>query len=247
MGFFEDLAQDDRRIGMDCDVVVGHWTARPEIDASPQSLERLFARGGIDTALVSGAEAIWYDEEGGNRRTGETAEAHGWQHCPAVNLRAAHGIGDRLDEWMARGARAIRLPGTTQGVAPGTPGFRETVSQAAARGLVMLVEGNFTAVQGAFRGLGAKVIFLDASYYEMADFLLAARDEPTFVVSTRRMLGPDSFEIVCGEVGPAHLAFGSGTPLQDLEPTVWRLRDADLSPAEFEAVSGGTLRSLLEA
>ena len=247
MGFFEYLAHDERRIGLDCDVVVGHWTARPEIDGSPEALERLLTRGGIDSALVSGAEAVWYDEEGGNHRTATVADVRGWRHCPAVNLRAAHGIGDRLDEWQAAGARAIRLPGTTQGIGPGTPGFRETVTQAVARGLVMLVEGNFTAVQGAFRGMGAKVVFLDASYYEMADFLLVARDEPTFVASTRRMLGPDSFEIVCAEVGATHLAFGSGTPLQDLEPTVWRLRDAALSPAEFDAVAGGTLRNLLEA
>lgn len=247
MGFFEDLALDERRLALDCDVVVGHWTARPDLDASPEALLALQARGGIDSAVVACAEAVWYDEERGNRRASALAREHGWVPCHAVNLRDTYGIGERLDEWVESGVRAIRLPGSTQGISPSNPGYRKTVTEAAARRLVMLVEGDFTAVQAAFRGLGAKAVFLDASYYELADFLLVAQEEPAFVVSTRRMLGPDSFEIICDEVGAAHLTFGSGTPLQDLEPTVWRLRDAALSPADFDAVAGGTLRSLLEA
>lgn len=87
---------------------------------------------------------------------------------------------------------------------------------------------------------------LDLSYYQGADFLIAAADEPTFVASTRRLLGPDSLEIICDEVGAHHVVFGSGSPLQDLEPTVWRLRDARLSATDFAAVAGGTLTSLLE-
>lgn len=244
--FFERLAEDERRIRLDCDVVAGLWTSRADVDASPAAVAKLLERCNIDSALVSSSQAVWYDEEAGNAETAAWADEFGWLRCHAVNLRDTHGIAERLDEWVEAGVRAIRLPGVTQGKSPSTPGYRLTVEAAAERGLVMLVEGAFTAVQSAFRGLDAKVVFLDASYYELADFLIVAADEPGFVASTKRMLGPDSFEIVCAEVGASHLAFGSATPLHDLEPPVWRLRDADLSPAEFDAIAGGTLTNLLE-
>lgn len=245
-GFFERLASDTRRIALDCDVVAGPWTARADVDASPEAINRILERGGIEGALVTSSQACWYDEAGGAVELRRWAEQHGWLRCNAVNLRDAIGIGERLDAWLADGVRAIRIPGVTQGSSPGNPGYRHVVAEAAARGMTMLVEGPFTGVQGAFRGIGAKVIFLDASYYEMADFLLVARDEPGFVASTRKMLGPDSMEIICSEVGASHLTFGSGSPLQDLEPTVWRLRDARISDEDFAAVAGGTLTVLLE-
>lgn len=245
--FFEHLARDERRIALDCDVVAGTWTARADLDASPAAIARTLRRGAIDGALVSSAQGVWYDESGGHEELRDWSEEHGWLRCNAVNLRDTVGIGERLDRLVADGVRAIRLPSTTQGIAPGSPSYVHVVREAAARGLLMLAEGDFASVQGPFRGLGAKVIFVDAGYYQMSDFLIVAPDEPHFVASTRRMLGPDSFEIICSEVGSSHLAFGSGTPLQDLEPTVWRLRDARISAEDYAAVAGGTLTALLEA
>lgn len=246
-GFFEKLAADQRRIALDCDVTAGFWPARGDIDASPEAVQRLLSRGGIDTALATSAQACWYDEAGGADELRTWADDHGWLRCNAVNLRDAWGIGERLDAWVADGVGAIRLPSSTQGVPASAPGHRLVVEEAARRGLVMLTEGGFNQTQQAFRGLGAKVVFLEASYYELADFLIVARDEPHFVVSTRRMLGPDAIETICGEVGAAHIAFGSGAPLWDLEPSVWRTRDARISDEDFAAVTGGTLQQLLEA
>lgn len=245
-GFFERLAADERPIALDCDVVAGLWTSRADVDGSPEAITAILRRGGIVNALVASAQACWYDEAGGAEQLKAWSQAHDWHRCNAVNLHDAIGIEDRLDAWLEDGVRAIRIGSTTQNVAPGRPGYQRIVDTAASRGMVMLVEGLFSQVHMFFRGRGAKVVFLDATYYEMADFLLIAQEEPGFVTSTRKMLGPDAFETVCGEVGASHIAFGSGSPLQDLEPTVWRLRGARLSSEDFEAVAGGTLRSLLE-
>lgn len=243
--FFAELSADQRRITLDCDAVVGHWPARADLDLSAARLAELFARGGIDRGLVTHTRGVWYDEARGATECLSTAKEHGWLPCPATNLRDAVGIGERLAQWWDLGVRAIRLPGTTQQVSSTTPGYALTVAEAARLGMTMLVEGGFTAVQGAFRGRGAKVVFLDISYYETADFLIAAADEADFVASTRRLMGPDSLETITESVGSSHLAFGSGSPLQDLEPSVWRLRDARLDEADFTAVAGGTLAALL--
>lgn len=244
--FFAELAEDTRRIELDCGVLAGHWTARADLDAAPDRIRPILARGGIDSAVVVSGMAVMYDEARGNAQALEWAEDLGWTAAHAVNLRDCWGIEEKLAEWHQRGVRAIRLQGVTQLVPVTAPGYRATVRAAASLGLTILVEGNFNTVQHAFRDLGAAVVFLDMGYYETADFMIAAREEPGFVASTRRLLGPDSLEIVCEQVGAQHVAFGSGVPLQDLEPTVWRLRDARLAPEEFRAVAGGTMRGLLE-
>lgn len=244
--FFSELADDARRITTDCDVLAGHWTARADLDTSPGRVAALLERGGIDSALVASAKAVMFDETSGNQQVRTWAQEHGWSAAHVVNLRDCWGIEDKLEEWVGLGVRAIRLPGITQMVPVTSAGYQLVVREAVRLGLVMMVEGNFSVMQHAFRGLGAKVVFLDMGYYETADFMIAAREEPGYVASTRRLLGPDSLEIICGEVGAHHVAFGSGTPLQDLEPTVWRLRDARLAPEEFRAIAGGTINELLE-
>lgn len=244
--FFADLAADERPITLDCDVTIGFWPPRADLDLSPAGVARVLERGRIGGALVTASAGVWSDEARGVEDTLAAAELHGWSPCPAVNLRDARGIGERLDAWLERGVQAIRLPSCAQHIPTHSPGFQLTVREAASRGLLMLADGDFVEVQRAFRDLGAKVVFLDLSYYQGADFLIAAADEPTFVASTRRLLGPDSLEIICDEVGAHHVVFGSGSPLQDLEPTVWRLRDARLSATDFAAVAGGTLTSLQE-
>lgn len=245
--FFESLAGDERVIELDCDVTVGYWPPRGDLDLSPDAVGALLARGGIRRALITSGQAVYYDEPGGNAEASQWAEERGWLACYAVNVRDAWGIAERLDDWLARGVRALRLPGVTQLTPASAPGYQLVVREAAARGMTMLVEGGFDDVQHHLRGLGAKVVFLDMSYYQTADFLIAARDEPGFVASTRKILGPDSLERICETVGAYHLAFGSGSPLQDLEPSVWRLRDARIPADDFAAIAGGTLTHLLEA
>ncbi|MCC2593286.1 hypothetical protein LKO27_07670 [Tessaracoccus sp. OS52] len=244
--FFEELAADRRRVALDCDVMLGHWPQRADLDLSPDAVATVLTRAGIDGALVASGQAVMFDEEAGNAEARTWAAERDWLPCHVVNLRDASDFTERVVEWIELGVRAIRLPGVTQMVPVTAPGYQLVVAEAARHGLVMLAEGNFTAVQHAFRGIDAKVVFLDMGYYETADFLIAARAEPGFVASTRRLLGPDTLEIVCSEVGARHIAFGSGSPLQDLEPTVWRLRDARLGTEDFDAIAGGTLTALLE-
>ncbi len=243
--FFSALAGDERTIKIDCDVMLGYWPPRADLDLRPAAVAEILARGRIESALVTSAQGVYFDEAAGCAESLEWAAAQAWRPCPAVNLRDAWGIAERLDAWLAAGVRAIRLAGLNQQVPTSAPGYRLVVREAAARGLVMLVEGGFNQVQHDLRGLDAKIIFTDISYHETADFLIAALDEPGFVASTRRLLGPDSLEIICGEVGAAHLVFGSGSPLQDLEVSEWRLRDARLSEAEFDQIAGGTISALM--
>lgn len=235
-------------ITLDCDVLVGAWPARADLDLSARAVAARLDRAGITGALACSGRGAWFDDVAGNTETLAVATGTNGAWAPAgtVNLRNALRAEPELDRLSEAGVRAVRLFGPLQGCEPEFPGYQHVVEQALRRGLVLLVEGDVRRVWRAFAGRGASVVFLDVHAYHVADFVLIARAEPGFVASTRLLNAPDSIERVAGEVGTAHLAFGSRTPLHDTSPAALRLRHARLSDAEWADVAGATLRSVLE-
>ncbi len=240
-------------IALDCDVLCGAWPARAELDFGLPAVRRRLDRAGIGAGLVCSGRGAWFDDLDGNTETlaaagesGWPAAGAGWLPAGTINLRNALRAEAELDRLAAAGVRAVRLFGPLQGCEPGFPGYRHVVDQALARDLVLVVEGDVRACWQVFAERGARVVFLDVHAYHVADFVVLARREPGFVASTRLLNAPDSIETVAGEVGAAHLAFGSRTPLHDTSPSVLRVRRARLPDADWAAVTGGTLRTLLE-
>lgn len=233
-----------QQIGLDCDVLVGTWPPRAEIDMTPDAVAARLDRAGIGGALVVSGRGAWFDDVEGNDETLGVAR-DSWLPVGTVNLRNALRAEAELDRLVAAGVRAVRLFTSTQGAEPHFPGYEHVVAQAIARELTVLAEGDVRHAWRAYAGRGAKVVFLDVHAYHVADFVLAARDEPGFVASSRLLNAPDSIETVVGELGADHLAFGSRTPLHDTSPSVLRMRRARLSDVDWDAVTGGTLRTLL--
>lgn len=242
---------DRQPIALDCDVLVGAWPRRAELDFSPAGVAARLQRAAIEGAMVCSARGAWFDDVQGNSETLSLAASTGvggnWQAVGTVNLRNALRAPAELDRLVGAGVRAVRLFGPLQGCEPGFPGYRYVLDEALRRRLVLLVEGDVRQVWPAFAGRGATVVFLDVHAYHVADFVVLARSEPGFIASTRLLNAPDSIERVVGEVGPSHLAFGSRTPLQETSPAVLRLRHARLTDAEWAAVAGGTMQGALEA
>jgi hypothetical protein len=233
-------------ITLDCDVLVGAWPQRADLDLSPAAVAERLAASGIAGALVCSGRGAWFDDVDGNDETIALAGRPGWLAAGTINLRNALRAEAELDRLAAAGVRAVRLFGPLQGCEPGFPGYSHVIDEAVARRMLLLVEGDLRALWRGFAGKGARVVFLDAHAYHVADFVLAARDEPGFVASTRLLNAPDSIERVTGELGGGRLVFGSRTPLSDTSPSALRLRHARLAGDEWAAVAGGTLRRLLE-
>ncbi|MBO0869050.1 MAG: hypothetical protein J2P15_10835 [Micromonosporaceae bacterium] len=243
------MRRPERRdaIPLDCDVLVGAWPRRADLDLSPAAVARRLAGAGIAGALVCSGRGAWFDDVEGNDETLTVARQQGWLPVGTINLRNALRAEAELDRICAAGVRAVRLFGPLQGCEPDFPGYAHVIGAALARGMVLLVEGDVRAVWRALAGRDARVVFLDVHAYHVADFVLAARNEPGFVASTRLLNAPDSIERVAGELGAGRLAFGSRSPLSETSPSVLRLRHARLSDADWSAVAGGTVRGLLAA
>ena len=163
-----------------------------------------------------------------------------------VDLRDAVGVGARLDELIARGVRWLRLFTVQQGVQQPTPAYLHVVEEACARGLVLLHDGDPRRFGLVLAGRGAEVIFLDLHVYLLTDFLLMARDEPGFRITSRMLSSPDGIERVVETVGANHLVFGSRTPFMDISPQTLRLRYARISADDRALIAGGNIRALLE-
>lgn len=236
-----------RPIELDCDVLFGTWPPRAQLAMDLDTVRTTMAAAGVTAGAACSARGAWFDDVEGNSETIQAiGSLSGWYPVATINLRNALRAVNELDRVSAAGVRALRLFGPTQGGAPTFPGYRHIVDEAVRRGMVLMMEGDVRTTWTAFAGKGARVVFLDVHAYHVADFILLARSEPGFVASTRVLNAPDSIETVAGEVGAAHLAFGSRTPLHSLSPATIRLRRARLSESEWQAVAGGTLRSLLE-
>jgi|GEM_PF-3299950 len=231
-------------IRLDCDTLCGTWPARADLDFRPATVRKRLDAAGIETALVCSGRGAWFDDVDGNTET--LAAGPGFRPAATINLRNALRAEAELDRMAAAGVRAVRLFGPLQGCEPVFPGYRHVVDAVLSRGLLPLVEGDVRACWPVFADRGARVVFLDVHAYHVADFVLLARREPGFVASTRLLNAPDSIETVVGEVGAAHLAFGSRTPLHDTSPAVLRMRRARLTDDDWAAVTGGTLNAMLE-
>ncbi|GAA1558192.1 hypothetical protein GCM10009678_46490 [Actinomadura kijaniata] len=233
----------DEDIAYDVDVLFGAWPSAPG-DLGLDVVRGRLRAGGVARALAVSARGALFDAAAGNAETFRTA-APDLVPVGTVDLRNAWAAGELLDEMAERGVRFLRLFTVQQGVEPGFPGHAHVVEQAAARGMVLLHDGDPRRFGPALAGRGAEVVFLDLHVYLLADFLLMARDEPGFRATTRLLSSPDAIERVAGTVGADRLVFGSRTPLVDLSPQTLRLRYARIGAAERRLIAGGTVAALL--
>ncbi len=238
---------DDTPVLLDCDVLVGHDVTTGRW-SRPESARDVMKATGISGGVVASLRAVHFDVPSGNEEARQVAESNGWWACPALDLRDALGAERELDRLLSAPdrPRVIRLAPSAQGVAPSFPAFGHVVRLLVDAGLTIFAEGNVLRFGPAFRGLGARVVFLDTHFYHLGDFVVLAREEPGFYTSTRMLTGPDSLEIVAAEVGVERLVLGCRTPLHETHAVVRRLLTSKLTPDEIAQTGSRNLRTLLD-
>ncbi|MEV6105514.1 hypothetical protein AB0M28_12480 [Streptomyces sp. NPDC051940] len=237
---------DDERVLWDVDVLYGPWPQAHRDVGLAEVRERL-SRSPVERALALSTRGALFDDAAGNAETlRDLADSPELLPVGTVDLRDALAAEEQLDALRAAGVRFLRLFTVQQGgPEPGFPGYRHVVEQALARDMVLLHDGDPRRFGPGLTGRGARVVFLDLHAYLLADFLLLARHESGFMITTRMLSAPDSIERVVDTVGSGHLVFGSRTPFMDLSPQTLRLRYARIGEADRKAVAGGNVEGLL--
>jgi hypothetical protein len=231
---------------LDCDLLVGHDVTTGRW-SRPEAMRKVMAATGISGGLVASLRAVHFDVPSGNDEARAVAESNDWSWCPVLDLRDPLGAERELDRLLStQQLSAVRLAPGAQGVEPGFPAFGHVVRLLVAAGVTVFVEGDVRTVSAPFRGLGARVVFLDTHFYHLGDFVVLARDEPGFATSTRMLTGPDSLELVAAEVGAERLLLGCRTPFHETHSVVRRLLTSKLSADEIAMTARGNLLRLLE-
>lgn len=228
---------------LDCDLLVGHDVTTGRW-SRPDAVRKVLEATGISGGLVSSLRAVHFDVPSGNDEAVEVAASNDWSACPVLDLRDPLGAERELDRLHPR---RVRLAPTLQGVEPGFPAFEHVVRLLVESDVTVFTEGDVRTVSARFRGLGARVVFLDTHFYHLGDFVVLARSEPGFHTSTRMLTGPDSLEIVAAEVGAERLLLGCRTPFHETHSVVRRLLTSKLTPSDIARVGSGNLTRLLEA
>lgn len=235
----------EEHIAWDVDVLYGPWPRHPH-DSTLRQVRSRLDRSPVSGGLALSTRGALFDDAAGNAETlRDLADCPELLPVGTVDVRDALTAEDRLDELTAAGVRFLRLFTVEQTAQPAFPGYRHVVEQALARGFVLLQDGDPRLYGPVLAGRGAKVVFLDLHAYYLADFLLLAREEPGFMVTTRMLSGPDSIERVVDSVGARHLVFGSRTPFMDISPQTLRLRYASIDAGSRAAIAGGNVEELL--
>ncbi|TDE08565.1 hypothetical protein [Jiangella asiatica] len=230
---------------LDCDLLVGRDIATAR-RVRPDELAATLAGVGIGGGLVGSLRALLFDAPSGNDEAAAAAADHGWWAAAGVDLRDPLTAVAEVERAAAAGVRAIRLAPGRQEVPATVPGLRAVVAAAVGHGLLVLTEGDARLVGSALRGLGARVVFLDAHFYHLGDFVLLAREEPGYHASTRLLGNPDGWERLTGEVGAERLVFGSRPGWFEASAVLARMDTARLTASELDLVAGENLRQLLE-
>jgi len=237
----------DSPLLLDCDILVGHDVTTGRWGRA-ENVQEVFKATGISGGVVSALRAVHFDVPSGNDEAQEVASGTGWTVCPVLDLRDPLGAEKELDRWLSADAppRAIRLAPTAQSVEPSYPSFGHVARLLVEAGVTIFAEGDVRKVGPALRGLGARVVFLDTHFYYLGDFVIMARSEPGFHTSTRMLTGPDSLEIVAGEVGAERLVLGCRTPFHETHSVVRRLLTSKLTADEIAQAGSLSLTTLLE-
>ena len=231
---------------LDCDLLVGHDVTTGRW-STPSQVREVLAANDITGGMVSSLRAVHLNSPAGNDEALEVAKSNDWTGCPVLELRDPLGAERELDRLLAlQPLRAVRLAPSLQHVEPTFPSFGHIVRLLVAAGVTVFLEGDVRVFGEALRGLGANVVFLDTHFYHLGDFVVLAREEPGFRTSTRMLTGPDSLEIVAGEVGAERLLFGSRTPFHETRSVVRRLLTSKLTEDEIELAGSRNLTRLLE-
>ncbi|WP_406053483.1 hypothetical protein [Kribbella sp. NBC_00889] len=232
---------------LDCDVLVGHDVTTGRW-SRPDAVQDVFKATGISGGVVSSLRAVHFDVPTGNDEARQVADSNGWSAGPVLDLRDVLGAERELERILAQPdrPRTVRLAPTAQGVEPGFPSFDHVVRLLVEADLTIFVEGDVRKIGTPFRGLGARVVFLDTHFYHLGDFIVLARAESGFHTSTRMLTGPDSLEIVAAEVGAERLLLGCRTPFHETHSVVRRLLTSKLTPAEVAQAGSKSLTNLLE-
>lgn len=239
---------------LDCNVLYGFWPRR-RVDASLEAVTRMAAAHDISRQVLCSTRGIFHDFVQANTETLDVCRADP-RAAPAaaINpLRDFEGLTE-VDRMAAAGVRLFRFFPEYQGWDYRLRTFESLLQRIRdAGGVAMtgarlgqhLEAGAISELLRPLQETGTPCILTGVYYGNLAECLEAGRAYTNLYVETHLLNGPDTLEVLAGELGPSRLVYGSGAPLQYIASSLLPLAHCVLSEPARAEVAGMNLARLL--
>jgi predicted TIM-barrel fold metal-dependent hydrolase len=228
---------------LDCDLLIGRDISTGDRQCADELAVRLRAAG-IAGGAVGSLRSLLFHAESGNEEARSAGREHDWLPVAGIDLRDPLGAEREICRAADAGVPFVRMAPARQGIAGSAPRIRALARRCTERDLTLLVEGSTVELGSSFMGLGCSVVFLDQHFYDLGEFILLARGEPGFHLSTRLLGSPEAWEIAIAGAGAERLVFGSRAGWFEERSVLERLRTARLTHEQRELVTAGNLTRL---
>lgn len=252
---------------IDVNAFVGAYPWRRVPATSPRDLLVAMDRVGIDTAWVSHLPGVfWRDPADGNAWLWETTEREPrFEPVPAVQPELP-GWEQIISAAAERGAPAVRVDPTFQGIAPAGVPMRALAAACGEASVPLMLAVRFedgrqrhpndradelpaAAVRALIRSdprVRILVTHADRGFIEEVHFGSTPEEAARLWWDISWIWGPpeDHLELLLDTIGPDRFVFGSGQPLRLPETPVARLDLLDLNAESRAAIESGNARRL---
>jgi hypothetical protein len=254
---------------LDANAWLGHYPFRAVPDNTPEGLLRLMDRHGIQRAVVSSLNSVFYsDPHGGNEELAGWVKPHRDRLIPCATLNPDYpgwepDLRQCCDEW---GLRGLRLFPSHHRFSLNSPACHDLVRAAAQRGLHVAIplrledrrqrhwmddtdDVSLSEIAQLARACTeANLVVLEAISVETSPFVTdpsLATARVSFEFSRMAAVLQRSIPQLIEKLGPLRLVFGTGMPLKIPGGALLKLEVLDASPQVKAQLAGDNMRSML--
>ncbi len=233
---------------IDANTFFGTWYRR-RLDVPPAELVRLLKEAGTARALTLSLAGPLLEAAEGNELTRLACIQHR-ELIPfgTVDPRVYTG-GEAVKRLCELGCAAVRLTNGMNGYALEASTVEIILKECAEDDVTAFVDvaghGQPTAIERLAEGTGCRIVLCGMHHVLLAEAVACMKRSPRLYLETSRLNTPDAVRIVCREVGPDRVCFGSGAPFNYAACARMVAEHQVLDGEELAWVASKTVLSLL--
>ena len=233
---------------IDANTYFGTWHLR-ELDVPPEELVKLLKEAGTTRALTLSLSGPLLEAAEGNDLTRLACIQHR-DLIPfgTVDPRVYTG-GEAVKRLVDLGAAAVRLTNGMNGYPLDTSTVAVVLKECAEQDMTAFVDvtgaGQMTLIERLAERAECRVAMLGMHQALLSEAVVCLKRCAYLYLETSRLNTPDGVRILCREVGPDRVMFGSGAPFNYASCARRVAEHQDLDEEELAWVASKTVKSLL--
>lgn len=239
-----------QRLIVDVNTLFGFWPWR-NLDTSIASLLDRMDKAGVGRAVTCSTRGILYDFKEGNDETFEACRNSAERLIPAatINPSSYFGVREEVERVANMGFRLVRFFPHEQEWTISQRHCVKLLEQLAKTDLILMLPSTegITTIAGVTRGMPNTVVIETLrAYPHLAELIAVAQENPRLYIELHSVGCADYVELLCREVGPERLLFGSAAPAHCISAASLPIIHASISEKAKRQILSENALHLLE-